>query len=65
MNTLPLSIDLINQILNYLSKKPFNEVNGLMSKIILEVKQSQGENQEEFSFLEDSEKEETEKDVTD
>ena len=50
MNTMPLSIDLINLILNYLSKKPFNEVNGLMSKIILEVKQSQGERQEEMSI---------------
>ena len=33
-----LSIELINKILSYLSDKPFNEVNGLVGQIMLEVK---------------------------
>jgi|TARA_R100001143_G_scaffold58323_2_gene56134 hypothetical protein len=45
-----LSIELVNAILNYLSKKPFNEVNVLMGQIMLEVKKEQEEDQQAFSF---------------
>ena len=45
-----LSIELINAILNYLSKKPFSEVNVLMGQIMLEVKTEQEEDQQAFSF---------------
>jgi len=45
-----ISIELINAILNYLSKQPFNEVNGLVGQLMLEVKKSQEENQQEMSF---------------
>ena len=45
-----LSIELINTILNYLSKKPFNEVNVLMGQIMSEVQKAQEEDQQEFSF---------------
>lgn len=62
MTTVSLSVDLINSILNYLSKKPFNEVNGLMGNIMLEVKKFQEDNQMEFPFP--SEEEDSEKNVT-
>ena len=45
-----ISIELINAILNYLSKQPFNEVNGLVGQLMLEVRKSQEENQQEMSF---------------
>ena len=45
-----LSIELVNAILNYLSKKPFNEVNGLVGQLMLEVRKAQEEDQQEFSF---------------
>ena len=48
--TMNISIELINAILNYLSKKPFNEVNGLVGQLMLEVRKSQEENQQEMSF---------------
>ena len=44
---IPIEADLLNEVLNYLSKKPFGEVNSLISKLIMEGKtfedQSQGE----------------------
>tara|TARA_X000001388_G_scaffold68495_1_gene56353 strand:- start:141 stop:350 length:210 start_codon:yes stop_codon:yes gene_type:complete len=45
-----ISIELINAILNYLSKQPFNEVNGLVGQLMLEVRKTQEENQQEMSF---------------
>jgi hypothetical protein len=45
-----ISVELINAILNYLSKKPFNEVNGLVGQLMLEVRKAQEEDQQEFSF---------------
>ena len=49
-NIMNISIELINAILNYLSKQPFNEVNGLVGQLMLEVRKSQEENQQEMSF---------------
>lgn len=44
---IPIEADLLNEVLNYLSKKPFGEVNNLISKLIIQCKtfedQSQGE----------------------
>jgi hypothetical protein len=48
--TMNISVELINAILNYLSKKPFNEVNGLVGQLMLEVRKLQEENQQEMSF---------------
>ena len=48
--TMNISVELINAILNYLSKKPFNEVNGLVGQLMLEVRKSQEESQQEMSF---------------
>jgi|TARA_R110000824_G_scaffold1614_2_gene7893 hypothetical protein len=45
-----ISIELINAILNYLSKQPFNEVNGLVGQLMLEVRKTQEGNQQEMSF---------------
>jgi len=45
-----ISIELINAILNYLSKQPFNEVNGLVGQLMLEVRKAQEGNQQEMSF---------------
>ena len=45
-----ISIELINAILNYLSKQPFNEVNGLVGQLMLEVRKVQEGNQQELSF---------------
>lgn len=49
-----LSIELINKILSYLSNKPFNEVNGLVGQIMLEVKKDREKNQQEFTFSPDN-----------
>ena len=49
-----LSIELINKILSYLSNKPFNEVNGLVGQIMLEVKKDKEKNQQEFTFSPDN-----------
>ena len=49
-----LSIELINKILSYLSDKPFNEVNGLVGQIMLEVKKDREKNQQEFTFSPDN-----------
>jgi hypothetical protein len=64
-----LSIELINAILNYLSKKPFSEVNVLMGQIMLEVKTEQEEDQQAFSFSQEevssrNEKKDTKKNVS-
>ena len=49
-----LSIELNNKILSYLSNKPFNEVNGLVGQIMLEVKKDREKNQQEFTFSPDN-----------
>ena len=49
-----LSIELINKILSYLSDNPFNEVNGLVGQIMLEVKKDREKNQQEFTFSPDN-----------
>ena len=44
---IPIDSELLNEVLNYLSKKPFGEVNNLISRLMMEGKtfedQSQGE----------------------
>tara|TARA_R100000306_G_C4373135_1_gene140845 strand:- start:1409 stop:1600 length:192 start_codon:yes stop_codon:yes gene_type:complete len=57
-----ISVDLINAILNYLSKRPFNEVNGLVGQLMLEARQDQENSQQELSLTED---EDDEDNVTD
>ena len=57
-----ISVDLINAILNYLSKRPFNEVNGLVGQLMLEARQDQENSQLELSLTED---EDDEDNVTD
>ena len=57
-----ISVDLINAILNYLSKSPFNEVNGLVGQLMLEARQDQENSQQELSLTED---EDDEDNVTD
>ena len=57
-----ISVDLINAILNYLSKRPFNEVNGLVGQLLLEARQDQENSQQELSLTED---EDDEDNVTD
>ena len=51
---IPIDAELINEVLNYLSKKPFGEVNSMINKILAEGR----------SF-EDSKQKELEIDVTD
>ena len=48
-----LTTDLINEILNYLSERPFKEANPLISKIIQEVKMNEDQNkkQEELNLM--------------
>jgi hypothetical protein len=52
---IPLTTDLINEILSYLSDKPFKEVNSLLLKIIQEVKMNENENkkQTELNLMHD------------
>ena len=52
-----ISVDLINAILNYLSKRPFNEVNGLVGQLMLEARQDQENSQQELSLTEDGDDE--------
>ena len=52
-----ISVDLINAILNYLSKRPFNEVNGLVGQLMLEARQDQENSQQELSLTEDGDNE--------
>ena len=42
-----ISVELINAILNYLSKRPFNEVNGLVGQLMLEARQDQENSQQD------------------
>jgi len=42
-----LTADLVNEILNYLSNKPFKEANPLISKIMQEVKMNEDENKKQ------------------
>ena len=51
---IPIDAELVNEVLNYLSKKPFGEVNSMINKILAEGR----------SF-EDSKQKELEIDVTD
>ena len=52
-----ISVDLINAILNYLSKRPCNEVNGLVGQLMLEARQDQENSQQELSLTEDGDNE--------
>ena len=45
-----LTTDLVNEILNYLSNKPFKEANPLISKIMQEVRLNENEKQEELDL---------------
>jgi len=45
-----LTADLVNEILNYLSNKPFKEANPLISKIMQEVRINENEKQEELDL---------------
>ena len=45
-----LTTDLVNEILNYLSNKPFKEANPLISKILQEVRLNENEKQEELDL---------------
>jgi len=45
-----LTTDLVNEILNYLSNKPFKEANPLISKIMQEVRINENEKQEELDL---------------
>lgn len=51
---IPIDAELVNEVLNYLSKKPFGEVNSIIKKILAEGR----------SF-DDSKQKELEIDVTD
>ncbi len=52
-----ISVELINAILSYLSKRPFNEVNGLVGQLMLEARQDQENSQQELSLTEDGDDE--------
>ena len=45
-----LTTDLVNEILNYISEKPFKEANPLISKIMQEVRMNENEKQEELDL---------------
>jgi len=47
---IPIDENLINEILKYLSKKPFAEVNMLINGLILEGKEFQQESQGELDI---------------
>jgi len=42
-----LTADLVNEILNYISERPFKEANPLISKIMQEVKMNEDENKKQ------------------
>ena len=42
-----LTTDLINEILNYISERPFKEANPLISKIMQEVRMNEDENKKQ------------------
>ena len=52
-----ISVELINAILNYLSKSPFNEVSSLVGQLMLEARQDQENSQQELSLTEDGDNE--------
>tara|TARA_R100000501_G_C2541331_1_gene59928 strand:+ start:206 stop:385 length:180 start_codon:yes stop_codon:yes gene_type:complete len=52
-----ISVELINAILNYLSKRPFNEVNGLVGQLMLEARKDQESGQQELSLTEEGDDE--------
>ena len=52
-----ISVELINAILNYLSKRPFNEVSSLVGQLMLEARQDQENSQQELSLTEDGDNE--------
>ena len=45
-----LTTDLVNEVLNYISEKPFKEANPLISKIMQEVRMNENEKQEELDL---------------
>ena len=45
-----LTTDLLNEVLNYISEKPFKEANPLISKIMQEVRMNENEKQEELDL---------------
>jgi len=47
---IPIDENLINEILKYLSKKPFAEVNMLINGLMIEGKEFQQESQEELDI---------------
>ena len=42
-----LTTDLVNEVLNYISEKPFKEANPLISKIMQEVRMNEDENKKQ------------------
>ncbi len=52
-----ISVELINAILNYLSKRPFNEVSGLVGQLMLEARKDQENSQQELSLTEEGDDE--------
>ena len=52
-----ISVELINAIFNYLSKRPFNEVSSLVGQLMLEARQDQENSQQELSLTEDGDNE--------
>lgn len=47
---IPIDADLINEVLNYLSKRPFGEVNNLINRLIMEGKAFEDSNQQELDI---------------
>tara|TARA_R100000963_G_C4534114_1_gene34193 strand:+ start:152 stop:325 length:174 start_codon:yes stop_codon:yes gene_type:complete len=45
-----LTTELINDIVNYLSNRPFKEVNSLISRIMIEVKKNEEVSQTELNL---------------
>ena len=42
-----LTTDIVNEVLNYISEKPFKEANPLISKIMQEVRMNEDENKKQ------------------
>ena len=47
---IPIDADLIDEVLNYLSKRPFGEVNNLINRLIMEGKAFEDSNQQELDI---------------
>lgn len=47
---IPIDADLINEVLNYLAKRPFGEVNNLINRLIMEGKAFEDSNQQELDI---------------